>query len=80
MNNKQTSGGASESLTIFKNGIWSAGMVAWLLGILDKSIASFSDSYISATDLIQLLTAVFFSVGWLCLKPAESFNSGGVYD
>jgi hypothetical protein len=55
-----------------KRGIWLLGVSSWLFGITDRSIASFSDGYLSALDLVQLLTASFFFVGWLFLKPGQS--------
>ncbi len=52
-----------------KNGIWLFGISSWLFGITDRSIASFSDGYLSALDLTQLFTAATFFVAWLFLKP-----------
>ncbi|QZZ18695.1 hypothetical protein J5X98_14555 [Leptothermofonsia sichuanensis E412] len=57
-----------------KRGIWLLGVSSWLFGITDRSIASFSDGYLSALDLVQLLTASFFFVGWLFLKPGQAEN------
>jgi len=53
------------------------GILAWLFGITDRSIASFSDGYLSAIDLTQLFTASFFLVSWLYLKP-QSFNPDSI--
>jgi hypothetical protein len=52
-----------------RNAIWLLGVSSWLFGITDRSIASFSDGYLSALDLVQLSTASFFFVSWLFLKP-----------
>lgn len=52
-----------------KKGIWIVGTSSWLFGIIERSIASIADGYISALDLIQLFTASFFFVSWLFLKP-----------
>lgn len=52
-----------------KQGIWFFGVSAWLFGITDRSIACFSDGYLSALDITQLFTASFFFVSWLFLKP-----------
>ncbi|MCT7951111.1 hypothetical protein NG798_15030 [Ancylothrix sp. C2] len=68
MNNPQTSE-RSKFLGNLQNGIWLLGVSSWLFGITDRSIASFSDGYLSALDLVQLFTASFFFVGWLFLKP-----------
>jgi hypothetical protein len=70
MNNQQSS-----DTTIFldnlKNGIWVLGTSSWLFGITDRSIASLSDGYLSALDMVQLFTASFFFVSWLFLKPTS---------
>lgn len=70
MNNQQSS-----DTTIFldnlKNGIWFLGTSSWLFGITDRSIASLSDGYLSALDMVQLFTASFFFVSWLFLKPTS---------
>ena len=52
-----------------RKAIWLIGTSSWIFGISDRTLASFADSYISATDLIQLCTASFFFVSWLFLKP-----------
>ncbi|NJN88008.1 MAG: hypothetical protein HC881_19095 [Leptolyngbyaceae cyanobacterium SL_7_1] len=52
-----------------KTGIWSLGNASWLFGITDRSIAAFSDGYLSAIDITQLFTAAFFFAAWLFLKP-----------
>jgi hypothetical protein len=54
-----------------RNAIWLLGISSWLFGITDRSIASFSDGYLSAWDIIQLATASFFFVSWLFLKPTR---------
>ncbi|KAB8334937.1 hypothetical protein SD80_000705 [Scytonema tolypothrichoides VB-61278] len=54
-----------------KNGIWVFGISSWLFGITDRSIASFSDGYLSALDLTQLFTAAIFLVAWWFLKPTS---------
>lgn len=71
LNQQQTSDddGFLESL---KNGIWLLGVSSWLFGITDRSIASFSDGYLSALDITQLFTASFFFISWLFLKPQRA--------
>lgn len=54
-----------------RSGIWLLGISSWIFGILDRSVASFADGYLSALDLVQLSTASFFFVSWLFLKPAS---------
>lgn len=74
MNNEQKSE-ASVFLASLKNAIWLLGVSSWLFGITDRSIASLSDGYLSALDIIQLFTASFFFMSWLFLKPTQGFNS-----
>jgi hypothetical protein len=61
-------------LAKLRNAIWLLGVSSWLFGITDRSIASFSDGYLSALDLVQLSTASFFFVSWLFLKPTAREN------
>ena len=61
-----------EFLMNLKNGIWILGVSSWIFGITDRSIATLSDGYLSALDIVQLLTASFFFIGWLVLKPAKA--------
>ncbi|MBW4577428.1 MAG: hypothetical protein KME08_19515 [Aphanothece sp. CMT-3BRIN-NPC111] len=70
MNNERTTE-FSTFLGNLKSGIWFLGISSWLFGITDRSIASFSDGYLSAIDIMQLLTASFFFVSWLFLKPTS---------
>ncbi|RCJ18349.1 hypothetical protein A6S26_28900 [Nostoc sp. ATCC 43529] len=58
-----------------KNGIWLFGIPSWLFGITDRSLAAFTDGYVSTVEIFQLFTASFFFFSWLYLKPEESFNS-----
>ncbi len=55
-----------------KNGIWIFGVSSWLFGITDRSIATLSDGYLSALEIVQLFTASFFFIGWLLLKPVKA--------
>ncbi len=71
--NNQLSSEILVFLAQLKNGIWLLGIASWLFGIIDRSIASFSDGYLSAIDIMQLFTASFFFVGWLYLKPEKAF-------
>jgi hypothetical protein len=70
MNNEYSSD-AGVFLETLKNGIWLLGVSSWLFGITDRSIASLSDGYLSALDIVQLFTALFFFVSWLFLKPTS---------
>lgn len=71
---KQQASEQSVFLAKLRNGIWLLGVSSWLFGITDRSIASFSDGYLSAWDIIQLTTASFFFVSWLFLKPSSIEN------
>jgi hypothetical protein len=62
----------------FRNSLWIFGVHSWLFGIADRSIASFTDGYLSALELIHLFTASFFFMGWLFLKPEEILQLGDV--
>jgi hypothetical protein len=65
---------SSEATTFLeglKNGIWLVGISSWIFGITDRTIACFSDGYLSAIDIMQLFTASFFFISWLFLKPAS---------
>ncbi len=76
--NNQPQSELSVFIASLKNGIWLLGVVSWLFGITDRSIASFSDGYLSAIEIMQLFTAFFFFVSWLYLKPTTSFNTEGI--
>jgi hypothetical protein len=54
-----------------RNGIWLLGIPSWLFGITDRSMATLADGYLSAMDFMQLLTASFFFLSWLFLKPDQ---------
>ncbi|MBF2000750.1 MAG: hypothetical protein IGS50_23675 [Synechococcales cyanobacterium C42_A2020_086] len=58
-------------LASLRNGIWLLGISSWIFGITDRSIASLADGYLSALDIVQLVTAAFFFVSWLFLKPTS---------
>jgi len=63
-----------------RSGIWLFGVSSWLFGIIDRSIASFADGYLSALDITQLFTASFFFVSWLFLKPTSPKILSGYFD
>lgn len=54
---------------VLKTAIWFIGSIAWLLGILDRSIAALADGYLSVIGLLQILIATFLFWCWLFLKP-----------
>ena len=77
MNNNQ-SGAISLFVTQLRNNIWSLGIPSFIFGIADRGIASLTDGYLSAIELVHLFTASFFFISWLSLKPEKSLNSGGL--
>jgi hypothetical protein len=52
-----------------KSGIWFLGNVAWLFGIIDRSLDIFAQDCLSIISITQLLITLFLSVCWLSLKP-----------
>ena len=52
-----------------KTGIWFIGIPSWLFGITDRSVSAFADSYLTAQEILQLLTTCFFFISWIYLKP-----------
>lgn len=54
-----------------KNGLWLFGISCWSFGVIDRSIASFADGYLSPLDTVQLFTASFLFISWIFLKPAS---------
>ena len=57
-----------------KDGIWMFGIPSWVFGISDRSIAALADGYLSPIEILQLLTASFFFLSWLYLKPETNLN------
>jgi hypothetical protein len=55
-----------------KRRIWLFGTSAWIVGIIDRSIAIFSEQNFSFLNFVQLFLAVVFFIGWLYLKPSIS--------
>ena len=64
--------GAEDFLWMFKHGVWGVGAASWVFGICDRTLAAFMDGYLSAIDITQLLTALFFFSSWLILKPVRA--------
>jgi len=73
--NKQQNSEVSAFLPILQKGIWLFGIVSWIFGLTDRSIALLSDGYLSAIDIVQLFTASFFFLSWLFLSPFLDLNS-----
>lgn len=69
LTSEQNSVQIAEFTTNLRNGIWLIGIPSWLFGITDRSMATLADGYLSAIDLMQLLTASLFFLSWLFLKP-----------
>ena len=73
--NKQQNSEVSAFLPILQKGIWVFGILSWIFGLTDRSIALLSDGYLSAIDIVQLFTASFFFLSWLFLSPFLGLNS-----
>ena len=73
--NKQQNSEVSAFFSILQKGIWLFGILSWIFGLTDRSIALLSDGYLSAIDIVQLFTASFFFVSWLFLSPFLDLNS-----
>lgn len=58
----------AEFLTALR-GIWWVGIACWSFGICDRTLASFSDGFLGAIDLMQLFTAAALTVMWVFLRP-----------
>jgi hypothetical protein len=56
-------------ITRIRNSLWVFGIPSWLFGIADRSIAAFTDGYVSPIEIFQLVTASLFFLSWLVLKP-----------
>ncbi|HEY9695343.1 MAG TPA: hypothetical protein V6D15_24345 [Oculatellaceae cyanobacterium] len=61
-----------------RNSIWMFGIPSWLFGISDRGIAAFADGYLSPVEILNLLTASFFFLSWLSLKPEPSLATDNV--
>jgi len=53
----------------FKKSIWYIGIPLAIVGIIARNIADLTDGYVSGEELVHLLMAFFFLLGWLFLKP-----------
>ncbi|MBD2001019.1 hypothetical protein H6G00_31230 [Leptolyngbya sp. FACHB-541] len=58
-------------LGTLRSGLWLFGVSCWLFGVVDRSIASFADGYLSPLDSVQLFTAIALFISWLFLKPTS---------
>jgi hypothetical protein len=61
-----------------RNSIWMFGIPSWLFGISDRGVAAFADGYLSPVEILHLLTASFFFLSWLSLKPEPSLANNNV--
>jgi hypothetical protein len=58
-------------LISMKNGIWILWIPAWLFGMVERGIIAWADRLLTLSDVFQVLTAGFFLVSWLFLKPSQ---------
>jgi len=75
--NEQQDSEVTTFLPMLQKGIWLFGIISWIFGLTDRSIALFSDGYLSAVDIVQLFTASFFFISWLFLSPFLIARSPG---
>ncbi len=70
-NNEQQDSTVELTLFIskFRTSIWLLGIPAWIYGIVDQSLDTFADGYLSSLEFFHLLTTVLFFLSWLYLKP-----------
>jgi hypothetical protein len=61
-----------------RNNIWLFGVPCWLLGIADRVVAVFADNHLIGVELLQLLATFVFFLGWLYLKPEQSFDGSSI--
>jgi hypothetical protein len=55
-----------------KDRIWLFGTSAWIVGIIDRTIAVFSRGDLTIVNGLQLLLVAICFGGWLYLKPRPS--------
>lgn len=63
------------SVDQFKNGIWWIGVPSCLFGTVERSVALFSENYISVINIFHFLATAFLFTCWIYLKPEIEFNS-----
>ncbi|MEA5514372.1 hypothetical protein [Nodularia sp. UHCC 0506] len=66
---QDSTGELAEFISKFKTSIWLLGIPAWIYGIFDKSLAAYTDNYLSSVEFFHLLTTTLFFFSWLYLKP-----------
>lgn len=59
-------------LSDFKYSIWILGILSCLFGMLDRSLALFSSSYLSLVEVFHLLAVSCLLIGWIYLKPEQN--------
>ncbi|PSF36247.1 hypothetical protein C7H19_13650 [Aphanothece hegewaldii CCALA 016] len=63
------------SINQFKSGIWWVGVPSCLFGTVERSVALFSDNYISVINIFHFLFTAFLFTCWIYLKPELKFDS-----
>lgn len=61
-----------EFINQLRDDFWQFGNLAWLIAIADRTLNSFADGLLSATDIAQLFTIGFLAVCWLVLNPSPA--------
>ncbi|MCU0552963.1 MAG: hypothetical protein MUC48_26840 [Leptolyngbya sp. Prado105] len=67
----QPSLGIRSFLASWRQGIWILFILIWCFGLIERGVAVYANSVITALELLQLLTAIFFLLSWLLLKPTS---------
>lgn len=73
----QNNPAAAILMSRLRQGLWFLCIPAWLFGAAERGVTVFSHSAISMGDFLQVLTAAFFLLGWLLLKPTPRFSNEG---
>lgn len=61
------------SINQFKSGIWLLGVPSCLFGTVERSVALFSQNYISVINIFHFLATAFLFTCWIYLKPEFEF-------
>ncbi|MGG6296482.1 hypothetical protein ACQ4M4_18980 [Leptolyngbya sp. AN02str] len=55
--------------------VWLFGTSAWIVGIIDRTLATVLTGELTIAHGVQLGLAIAFFIGWLYLKPANVLGS-----
>ncbi len=69
--NTSISSKASLLVTNLRGGLWKVGSFAWMVAVVDRSVAFFADGSLSAIAFAQVSLVAFLFIAWLYLKPEK---------